>query len=111
MRLNRGQIYLTSLVKCAPMQPNPSEWASCQPYFQRELELIRPEIIVSLGMLTSRILHNGSLNNGQWGTYEGIPIISILSPAEVLRGGKESKRSCWKQVQKIINRLNLESPR
>ena len=111
MTLNRGEIYLTSLVKCAPRRPNFNEWASCQPYFQKELELIRPEIIVSLGMLTSQILHNGAFNYGEWGTYESIPIISILSPAEVLRGGYDSKKMCWEQVIKIMNRLGLESPR
>jgi len=52
LQLDRNAVYLTHAVKCKPAgthKPSPSECSSCKPYWRKEIELVRPGIIVTLG--------------------------------------------------------------
>ena len=50
--LNRGQVYIANVIKCRPTgnrDPLPSEITNCQPWLDRQIEIIQPKMIVTLG--------------------------------------------------------------
>ena len=50
--LKRDEVYITNVVKCRPpgnRDPQPEEIAACQPYLERQIALIKPKVIVTLG--------------------------------------------------------------
>ena len=76
LKLARHEVYTTSLLKCGTSEPTPAEWGRCRAHFQRELELLRPKVIVALGSLASQILLNrsGPLI-GEWSEVAGVPLL------------------------------------
>ncbi|MFN8223798.1 MAG: uracil-DNA glycosylase [Gaiellales bacterium] len=57
--LERGQVYCTTVVKCRPAgsgEPTAEEISACEPHLYRELELVRPRVVVTLGTLPTRLL-------------------------------------------------------
>ena len=57
--LSRGEVYITNVVKCRPpgnRDPKPGEIAACLPYLRRQIQLVRPEIIVALGRIAGKTL-------------------------------------------------------
>lgn len=54
--LKLRNVYITATLRCAPPQnkPLPSELANCQPFFERELELARPQAVLALGFIAMR---------------------------------------------------------
>lgn len=82
--LSRDDVYLTHAVKCRPLGshiPSPSEWNSCRPYLFKQIELIRPKTIITLGPDAYRLLTGDENGFAQvrgeqirFGTYTIIPI-------------------------------------
>jgi uracil-DNA glycosylase len=67
--LTLNDLYLTASARCAPPanKPNPDELNNCQPYLERELEILKPQVIVCLGRIAfDRILKIYSLRNSEW---------------------------------------------
>ena len=64
--LRLKDVYITAVVRCAPPlnKPLPSELANCQPYFERELDLIRPRAVLALGSIAMRAYLNILKNRG-----------------------------------------------
>jgi uracil-DNA glycosylase family 4 len=62
-------LYLTASARCAPPanKPNPDELNNCQPYLERELEILQPKVIVCLGSIAfARVLRIYSVRNSAW---------------------------------------------
>ena len=108
MKLSRSQVYITSLLKCSDDDPHISHWQSCQQYFHRELELIQPKVIISLGYMTAKILGH-ELSIGVIRKYRNIPFLATFDPYEVQRGGNETKKLHWKHLTRVMNYLKSES--
>jgi DNA polymerase len=110
--LDRRQVYITNIVKCRPpgnRDPREDEVASCAPYLDQQIELIRPEIIVALGKPASHRLTGtkkpiGALR-GRWVSYKGIPLMPLFHPAYLLRT-PSAKREAWDDLKKIKQRLD-----
>ncbi len=52
IKLNRSQVYIANVIKCRPpdnREPLPAEIRACRPWLERQIELIRPRMIVTLG--------------------------------------------------------------
>jgi len=118
MGLRREQVYIANIVKCRPpenREPAPDEVATCTPYLQRQLEIIRPQVIVTLGrpsaqhMLQSKI-SMGKLR-GQWHSWRGIKVMPTYHPAYVLRSYTyETRSAVWSDLQMVMKELDLPMP-
>jgi DNA polymerase len=93
IKLKRGEnVYIANVVKCRPpgnRNPAPEESGQCEPYLKRQIELIRPRLIIALGKtaavnLIGRDASIASLR-GKAHDYMGIPLIVTYNPAYLLR--------------------------
>jgi len=103
--LKRGEdVYIANVVKCRPpgnRNPEPLETERCRPFLQRQVDLIRPKLIVALGKvpatnLLGRDATIGSLR-GQLHEYRGIPLIVTYHPAYLLRSLSD-KAKAWEDL-------------
>jgi DNA polymerase len=105
IEIPRDSVYITNIVKCRPPQnrkPLPDEIAACIPYLHRQLEIIRPKVIVALGGTAGEALLGvrkslGELR-GKVHTYNGIPLIVTYHPAALLRN-PNWKKPTWDDVR------------
>ena len=101
----RDSVYITNIVKCRPPQnrkPLPDEIAACIPYLHRQLEIIRPKVIVCLGSTSAEAMLGvrrslGELR-GKVHTYNGIPLVVTYHPAALLRN-PNWKKPTWDDVR------------
>lgn len=104
LSLSRLEVYITSLLKCGADLPKEREWSSCRGYFQSELELVRPELIVTLGYMASVILLGQHARPGIWGEFQGVSVMPTMHPSEILSGGDTVKRTAWRQLREVMRR-------
>jgi DNA polymerase len=101
----RETVYITNIVKCRPPQnrkPLPDEIAACIPYLHRQIDLIRPRVIVALGGTAGEALLGvrkslGELRN-KVHTFNGIPLVVTYHPAALLRN-PNWKKPTWDDVR------------
>lgn len=105
IQLKRGNnVYIANIVKCRPPNnrtPEPDEIATCLPYLQQQIALIKPRLIVALGKtaatsLLGRDATLGSLR-GTVHDYQGVPLIVTYHPAYLLRSPAE-KAKAWQDL-------------
>ncbi len=105
IKLRRGdKVYIANVVKCRPpgnRNPEANEIATCLPYLQRQIALIRPKIIVALGKVAATALLGreaalGTLR-GTAHDYQGTPLIVTYHPAYLLRSPAE-KAKAWQDL-------------
>ena len=94
MGLSRESAYIANVVKCRPPEnrdPLPDEIAACRPFLERQLELIDPAVVVTLGNFASKLLLDTSTGitkiRGRAYAWGGRVLVPTLHPAAVLRGG------------------------
>ena len=92
MKLGREDVFIANVVKCRPpgnRVPLAGEVAACTPYLDRQIEVIRPAVIVTLGLPATRHLLGGKAPmgrmRGQWHEYRGIRVMPTYHPAYLLR--------------------------
>jgi DNA polymerase len=108
--LKREDVFITNVVKHRPpgnRNPAPNEIEACSPYLVRQLELIKPKVIVAFGTFAAQTLLNtktpiGKLR-GEVHRYHGIPLIVTYHPAALLRN-PSWKRPTWEDV-KLARRI------
>ena len=98
------KVYIANVVKCRPpgnRNPEPAEAAACAGYLQRQIELIRPRLIVALGKVAAvHLLGRDASIAGLRGTvhqYRGIPLIVTYHPAYLLRTLPDKARA-WEDL-------------
>ncbi len=105
IQLKRGEnVYIANVVKCRPpgnRNPEPGEALACEPYLHRQIELIKPRLIVALGKvaavnLLAREASVASMRN-KVHQYRGIPLIVTYHPAYLLRSLSE-KAHAWEDL-------------
>jgi len=101
----RDEVFITNVLKCRPpgnADPRPHQVAECEPYLIRQIELIDPVVILTLGRHAARTLlrDDGSMASlrGRIHRYEGVPLIATYHPAALLRN-PGLKRPTWEDVQ------------
>ncbi len=116
MGLQRPEVYIANVIKCRPPMnraPEPGEIASCRVYLERQIEIVRPEVILALGAVSARALLGTEESIGRLRTrfheYKGIPVMPTYHPAYLLRNPGE-KRKVWQDVQLVMARLGLKRP-
>lgn len=104
--------FITNVVKCRPpgnRDPLPEESAACLPYLQRQIELLEPVAILSVGRIATQILTGlsagiGELRAGQH-TYQGIALIATYHPSAVLRN-PELRKPVWEDLKRLRSLLD-----
>ena len=113
IQLKRGaNVYIANVVKCRPpgnRNPEADETLACQPYLHRQIDLIKPKLIVALGKvaavnLLAREASVASLRN-KIHQYRGIPLIVTYHPAYLLRSLAEKARA-WEDLCFAVDTLN-----
>ena len=105
LSLARGRnVYIANVLKCRPPNnrtPEPSESAACRPYLERQVELIRPKLIVALGKsAASQLLGTDATIaslRGRVHRYRGVPLIVTYHPAYLLRNLPD-KAKAWEDM-------------
>ena len=116
VNLTREEVFITNVVKHRPpgnRNPAPNEIEACSPYLVRQLELIKPKVIVAFGTFAAQTLLNtktpiGKLR-GEVHRYHGIPLVVTYHPAALLRN-PSWKRPTWEDV-KLARRILDSSTR
>ena len=119
--LKRGDVYIANILKCRPdtpgqatgnRPPTPEERATCIPYLQEQIDLIKPKAIVALGATAVDGLLGKTIGitklRGNWQTYRGIPLMPTYHPAYLLRNQSLSeKRKVWEDILKVMEKLGI----
>jgi uracil-DNA glycosylase family 4 len=113
-RIKRDDVYIMNVLKCRPPEnrnPLPHETANCRGYFERQLEIIRPEILCCVGGVAAQALLNTDRTIGklrkQWHDYRGIAVICTYHPAYLLRN-PAAKVDAWEDLKMMMRRLGVE---
>lgn len=117
MGLKREQVYIANVVKCRPPQnrtPEPIEANTCSPFLFRQIDIVRPEVIVALGATAATYLLGGksSLSSlrGRIHHVRGAKLIVTYHPAFLLRDPRQ-KKEAWKDLQIAMAELGLALPK
>lgn len=105
----REQVYIANILKCRPpdnRNPHLSEMAACQAYLNRQIALVQPRVILSVGGVSAHNLLNTDESVGRLRRQEhcfgaaGIPLRVTYHPAYLLRRPEE-KAKAWEDLQKL----------
>lgn len=113
MQFSRESVYIANVAKCRPpgnRNPEDDEAAACLPYLNRQIDLIRPRILVLLGAVPLvRLLGKTGITNlhGHWFEYRGIPTMCTFHPSYLLRSPAR-KKEAWEDLQQVMKRLGKD---
>ncbi len=107
INFKRSDVYICNILKCRPpnnRKPMPEESEACKPYLKKQIELIKPRIILCLGLTAAENLLGTKESmmklRGQVLQYEGVPVMITYHPAALLRN-PNWKRPAWEDVQAV----------
>jgi uracil-DNA glycosylase len=114
--LRRDDVYIANVIKCRPpgnRDPEPDEVATCQPFLFRQIDVIRPKVIVALGAFATHALLQTkdpiSKLRGRVFTWRGARLIPTFHPAFLLRNPPEAqRREAWNDFKKARALLDEE---
>lgn len=116
MGLRRDQVYIANIVKCRPPQnrvPEPVEANTCSPFLFRQIDVIRPEVLVALGATAATYLLGGksplAALRGRIHQVRGSKLIVTYHPAYLLRDPRQ-KKEAWADLQIAMAELGLKAP-
>jgi DNA polymerase len=114
--LTRDDVYIANVIKCRPpgnRNPEPDEIAECEPFLLRQIESIRPRVIVALGTFAAHALLRTdapiSKLRGTFHEYHGAKLLPTFHPAYLLRS-PERKRDVWDDMKKVRAVLTGDAP-
>jgi len=121
MKMERSDVYIANVVKCRPTvnlegtrdrPPEDDEKEACGDYLKKQISIIRPEVIITLGNPSTRFLLNTKQGitrmRGTWYTYDEIPVMPTFHPSYILRNGGDSsplKKQVWEDIKKVLEYL------
>jgi uracil-DNA glycosylase len=92
--LERSSCYIANVVKCRPpgnRDPKPDEIAACRPWLERQIELIQPVVVITLGNFSTKLLLQTTEGiktvRGRTYPYGEAHLVPTFHPAAALRGG------------------------
>lgn len=114
IELRREDVYIANVIKCRPPQnrnPDPDEVEMCEPFLFRQIDAIKPKVIVALGKFGAQTLLRTvepiSKLRGRVFDYRGSKLIPTFHPAYLLRN-PPAKREVWEDM-KLVRALLAES--
>jgi DNA polymerase len=116
MGLRREDVYIANVVKCRPpgnRVPEPEEGATCSPFLFRQIDVIRPEVLVALGATAATWLLGARQPlaglRGRVHSVRGTKLIVTYHPAYLLRDPRQ-KKEAWADLQIAMKELGLKPP-
>jgi DNA polymerase len=113
MKLRREDVYIANILKCRPpgnRNPEPDEIAQCMPFLARQIDLIKPRVIVALGTFAAQTLLDVKTPitrmRGVWHEYRGVKVMPTFHPAYLLRTPGD-KRLVWADIKLVMAELGL----
>ena len=113
--LTREQVYIANVIKCRPpgnRNPEADEVEQCEPYLFRQIDVIKPRVIVPLGKFAAQSLLKTmdpiTRLRGRQFDYRGAALIPTFHPAYLLRN-PSAKREVWEDMKKVRAILQAET--
>lgn len=111
--LKRGaNVFIANVLKCRPpgnRNPEPDEVAMCSPYLRRQIELIRPKLLIAMGRFAAQTLLNTDATiaslRGSVHRYAGVPLIVTYHPAYLLRNLAD-KAKAWADLRFAVKTIS-----
>ena len=111
LKMPRADVFIANVLKCRPpgnRNPEPDEILSCQPFLEKQIELIRPKVLVGLGKFAGQWLLKTaepiSRIRGRVGDYNGIKVVPTYHPAFLLRT-PSAKKEVWEDMKVVLSLL------
>ena len=124
MGVPRSHVYIANIAKCRPTEdlkmekdraPDQEEATACSPYLLKQIEIIQPKVIVTLGNPSTKFLlgtQEGITKlRGKWAAYKDIPVMPTYHPSYVIRNGGENsqvQKDVWADLLLVMEKLNWE---
>lgn len=113
-KIKRDDVYILNVLKCRPPEnrnPLPDEVVNCRGYFERQLEIIHPEMICCLGAVAAKTLLNtetpiGKLR-GKFHKFNDATVVCTYHPAYLLRN-PAAKPDTWEDLKMMMRKLGME---
>ncbi len=116
MGLKREECYIANVVKCRPpgnRTPDPEEAHTCSPFLFRQIDVIRPQVLVALGATAATYLLGARQPlaglRGRVHAFRGMSLIVTYHPAYLLRDPRQ-KKEAWADLQIAMKELGLQRP-
>jgi uracil-DNA glycosylase len=116
MGLKREQVYIANVVKCRPpgnRTPEPEEANTCMPFLLRQIDVVRPEVLVALGATAATYLLGQRQPlaglRGRVHSVRGTRLVVTYHPAFLLRDPRQ-KKEAWADLQIAMRELGLRAP-
>lgn len=122
MGLKRPAVWIGNTVKCRPpgnRNPEPDEIQACEPFLRRQLDIVRPRVIVTLGRFASQLLTGRTegikeMRGRNYAVLPGwevadTPVVPTFHPSFLLRS-PEFKPQCWEDIQRAMKVVGLAPP-
>jgi DNA polymerase len=118
IKLKRKDVFLTHTVKCLPpgnRAPEPDEINACLTFLHRQIEVLKPRIICTMGPLAARallktndsfFLLRGRFHEFQTIQGETLPLLPTFHPAFLIKN-PEMKKASWQDLQMLQKKLNI----
>ena len=119
MDYTREEIFIANILKCRPntppgvsgnRKPKPEEMSTCIPWLKKQIDLIKPRVLVAWGATAMEGLLGTSMllreARGRWFDFQNIPLMVTYHPAYLLRNQSLSeKRKVWEDMLQVLERL------
>jgi DNA polymerase len=116
MGLKREECYIANVVKCRPpgnRTPEPEEANTCTPFLFRQIDVVRPQVLVALGATAATYLLGARQPlaglRGRVHAFRGMSLIVTYHPAFLLRDPRQ-KKEAWADLQIAMKELGLKAP-
>jgi uracil-DNA glycosylase family 4 len=116
MGLKREEVYIANVVKCRPpgnRTPEPDEANTCSPFLFRQIDVVRPQVLVALGATAATYLLGQRQPRaglrGRIHVVRGFQLIVTYHPAFLLRDPRQ-KKEAWADLQIAMRELGLKPP-
>ena len=105
--LKRGDVYIANVIKCRPPQnrnPEPDEVDQCEPFLFRQIDIVKPKVVVALGKFAAQSLLKTTdpitRIRGREYSYRDAILMPTYHPAYLLRN-PSAKRDVWEDMKRV----------
>ncbi len=115
MNFTEEEVFITNVVKCRPPEnrvPARDEVALCSPYLEKQIVVIAPLVIVTLGKTPTDYFMGGTTRSmgdlrGHFFDYKGVKVMPTFHPSYLIRneGNKELRKMVWDDMQQVMKLL------
>lgn len=105
MGTSRREVYLTYLIKCHTPNADAlgadvfAAWEACKPFFDRQIDAVRPDVVVAMGGAVGALLFEGddrsAWGRGRWWKYRGFDVMPTFHPVSIIHNPNDRNLRAW----------------